>query len=225
MLSMALAGLVATQPAQAQTFNLLDLFGQIQQYSTDLHNYVQTTISSFLSAAQGELQSAVNGAIGSLGLPDPIKVRATINLRNSKVDPFEFSATIRQGSTGSELDRQITRGAVGAVLGVGGQTRTQSDIDFTNATISESASLSDQAQSAVATQDVMKFVAQQMYQQTEIMGALRNDNLYSRQDAQFTNLNLANISAAMDQESRMRRSGMTNQAMQNVGFSSQLSLF
>jgi hypothetical protein len=127
--------------------------------------------------------------------------------------------------TANEIDRQLTRAQVDAVLSQSGQAATRDKITWMENTIGQVQQHADSAQVAVSTQDAIKAMAQQNARQSEVLGAVQSELLQSRQDTQLTNLNLANISQNLDQEARARRLQDLGSALDTLQISSQARLF
>jgi hypothetical protein len=166
---------------------------------------------------------------GEFGLVDPNQVRSDIaeELVSTLVGDLAHSDSIYAGlETANEVDRQLTRAQVDAVLGQSGQAATFSDkITWIEDTIGQVQQHADSAQTAVSTQAAIKQMAQQNARQSEILGAVQSELLQSRQDAQLTNLNLANMSQNLDQEARARRLQSLGNALDTLQISAQARLF
>ncbi|MGP1385722.1 MAG: hypothetical protein ACTS2F_19335 [Thainema sp.] len=111
------------------------------------------------------------------------------------------------------------------MLSQDGQANTQNKLTWMETTVDQIQQHADAAQAAVSTQDAIKQMAQQTALQSDVLGAVQAELLQSRQDAQLTNLNLANLSHSLDQETRARRLQDLGSALDTLQISSQARLF
>ena len=216
-----------TAPANASTLPqpgsnpLAGILGQFEQYFSSISSYIQDLASAALAPLGEDIQAAISSATGSLGLPDPIVAREAVSGTLKDDDTLVYST---ERAT-NEVDRQITRAAVSATLGEEGQQRTQESLQATTEAVSVAEQAANAAQGEVVTQNVMKQIATQNAQTTALLGALRQDSLALRQDAQLTNLNLTNISRAVDGQNRAAGLEKVGEGMQTLRASSQARLF
>ena len=222
--------LAPVKPAAASqvdtTFN--DIFGIFRQAFEEVRAYVEQTITDVMDSLPGELDGVIHNAVGDLGLVDPNLVRSEIaeELAATLTGDLAQSDTVQAAAeTANEIDRQLTRAQVDAVLSQSGQAATRDKITWMENTIGQVQQHADSAQVAVSTQDAIKAMAQQNARQSEVLGAVQSELLQSRQDTQLTNLNLANISQNLDQEARARRLQALGSALDTLQISSQARLF
>ncbi|MBE9113169.1 hypothetical protein IQ273_27690 [Nodosilinea sp. LEGE 07298] len=205
-----------------------DIFGIFRQAFETSKTYVEQTIADLLTPLPGDLEGVIQNALGDLGLVDPNRVRSAIaeELTTILEGDLAQSDSIYAGlETANEVDRQLTRAQVDAVLGQSGQAATRDKITWIEDTIGQVHQHADSAQTAVSTQAAIKQMAQQNARQSEILGAVQSELLQSRQDAQLTNLNLANMSQNLDQEARARRLQSLGSALDTLQISAQARLF
>ena len=205
-----------------------DIFSIFRQAFETSKTDIAQTISDLLAPLPGDLEGVVQNALGDLGLVDPNRARSAISeeLTSILAGDLAQSDRIYAGlETANEIDRQLTRAQVDAVLGQSGQAATRNKITWIEDTIGQVQQHADSAQIAVSTQAAIKQMAQQNARQSEILGAVQSELLQSRQDAQLTNLNLANMSQNLDQEARARRLQALGNALDTLQISAQARLF
>ncbi|MFQ4140572.1 hypothetical protein PGN35_030075 [Nodosilinea sp. PGN35] len=205
-----------------------DIFSIFRQAFETSKTYIEQTLSGLLTPLPGDLEAVIQNALGDLGLVDPNRVRSAIaeELTTILAGDLAQSDRIYAGlETANEVDRQLTRAQVDAVLGQTGQAATRDKITWIEDTIGQVQQHADSAQTAVSTQAAIKQMAQQNARQSEILGAVQSELLQSRQDAQLTNLNLANMSQNLDQEARARRLQSLGNALDTLQISAQARLF
>ena len=205
-----------------------DIFSLFRQSFESTKAYVEQTLADWIAPLPGDLQGVIQTTLGDLGLMDPNQVREVITeeltatLERDLVQSDSLYASLELAN---EVDRQMTRAQVDAVLGQGGQSATRDKITWIEDTIGQVQQHADTAQTAVSTQAAIKQMAQQNARQSEILGAVQSELLQSRQDAQLTNLNLANMSQNLDQEARARRLQALGNALDTLQISAQARLF
>ncbi|MBW4512437.1 MAG: hypothetical protein KME64_38990 [Scytonematopsis contorta HA4267-MV1] len=204
---------------------LASVFEQWQQQFTSLNKYVSDILSRKLEplaeSLGGDLQAAIDEAMGVLGLPDSTEAREKVEdiaaSTNSAVNTVE--------RTTNEVDRQISRAQGSSTLSKAGQQRTREQVEKTQTSIEQVYSDADAAQSEVVTQNVMKRIAQQNTQTAAILGAMRTDGLKLQQSQDLANLNLTNISRSLDGQNQARQKESVGQGFSNLRTASQARLF
>ena len=236
-LRLALVPILATtllvapiKPAAASQVDttFTDIFGIFRQAFETSKTYIEQTISGLLTPLPGDLEGVIQNTLGDLGLVDPNQVRSAIAEELTTIlerDLVQSDSLYASLETANEVDRQLTRAQVDAVLGQSGQATTRDKITWIEDTIGQVQQHADSAQTAVSTQAAIKQMAQQNARQSEILGAVQSELLQSRQDAQLTNLNLANMSQNLDQEARARRLQELGNALDTLQISAQARLF
>lgn len=204
---------------------LAKVFDQWQQQLTSLNQYVSSIISRKLEALSqsldGDIQAAVDEAVGALGLPDATVVREKVEeIATSSDDAVD---TVDKAT--NEVDRQITRGVANSTLSKEGQENTKQQVEKTQDSIEQVQIFSDAAQEEVVTQNVMKRIAQQNTQTAAILGAMRTDGLKLQQSTELSNLNLTNISRSLDGQNQARQKEAVGQGFSNLRTASQARLF
>jgi hypothetical protein len=216
--------LAMTVPFQGDN-PLAQVFEQFTSQLGSLQNYVSSILSDKIEpladSLGGDLQAAIDEAIGALGLPDPTVARKEVekiaSSSEAAVNPVETAT--------NEVDRQITRAFSTATLGKEGQERTQQQIQRTQQSIERVQQQATAAQGEVVTQNVMKQIAQQNAQQAAILGAMRADGLRQQQSQDLANVNLTNISRAVDGQNQAKQRETVGQGFQNYRTAAKARLF
>ena len=203
---------------------LVTVIEQLQEQTGAVNKYISSTISRKLDnlseSLEGDLQAVVQEAAGILGLPDAGEVRKEIEVMASDSN----NAVNSVDTATNEIDRQITR-ASGFTLTKEGQENMKAEVEKTQSSIETVSVFSDAAQNDVVTQNVMKRIAQQNTQITDILGAIRTDGLKYKQSQDLANLNLTNISRSVDGQNQARQKEVVGQGFSNLRTASQARLF
>ncbi len=216
--------LAMTIPFQANR-PLAQVFEQFTSQLGSLQNYVSSILSDKIKPIAEslgvDLQTGINEAVGALGLPDPTvareKVEKSASNSDAAVNPVE--------TVTNEVDRQITRAVSSSTLGKEGQKLTQQEVQRTQQSIDQVQQQATAAQGEVATQNVMKQIAQQNAQQAAILGAMRADGLKQQQSQDLANVNLTNISRSVDGQNQAKQQETVGQGFQNYRTAAKARLF
>ncbi|WP_235018972.1 hypothetical protein [Tolypothrix sp. NIES-4075] len=216
--------LATTLPFQSDN-PLAKVFEQFTSQLGSLQSYVSSILSDKIQplaeSLGGDLQAAIDEAMGALGLPDPTVARKEVEKIGAAIDapvnPVE-NAT-------NEVDRQITRAVSASTLGKEGQERQKEQIQRTQQSIERVQQQATTAQSEVVTQNVMKQIAQQNAQQAAILGAMRADGLKQQQSQDLANINLTNISRSVDGQNQAKQRETVGQGFQNYRTTAKARLF
>lgn len=204
---------------------LAQVFNQWQQQLSSLNSYISSTLSRKLEplteSLKGDLQAAVDNAIGVLGLPDSTETRGKVEDIAANSD--STVNTVERAT--NEVDRQITRASADATLSKEGQQSTKEQFEKTQTSIEQVQANGEAAQDDVVTQNVMKRMAQQNTQIAGILGAIRTDGLKSKQSQDLANLNLTNISRSLDGQNQAQQKEVVGQGFNNLRTASQARLF
>lgn len=216
--------LATTLPFQGDN-PLAQVFEQFTSQLGSLQNYVSSILSDKIQplaeSLGGDLQAAIDDAMGALGLPDPTVARKEVEkigaATDAPVNPVE-NAT-------NEVDRQITRAVSASTLGKEGQERQKEQIQRTQQSIERVQQQATTAQGEVVTQNVMKQIAQQNAQQAAILGAMRADGLKQQQSQDLANINLTNISRSVDGQNQAKQRETVGQGFENYRTTAKARLF
>ncbi|WP_041237811.1 hypothetical protein [Gloeothece citriformis] len=166
---------------------------------------------------------------GELGIPDPIEARSQIQEKVDQAgetdDPFIVNPELYGIELGNISDRSATALSVKTVLSQEGQEQMTEEIEQSSEVVQSILDTSDEAQSYNSTQDVVKALARINAQQSVITAMQHASSLRNRTDAQFTNLNLANISRSLDEQNRDKQAQSTVDGFLLLNLTSQSNLF
>ncbi|NET38329.1 MAG: hypothetical protein F6K19_41095 [Cyanothece sp. SIO1E1] len=226
-IQLVLATGLSAQATTQDLGGLSDLFALFEQTFSDVQDYLDKILADTLGPLQEEIQNVVDNALGELGLVDPNQARQDMKaqVRETTGDIFRLDPMAAGIQGANELDRQVTRAQVGSLLSEAGQAATRERIEWVENTVAQVGTQAKVAESAISTQQAIKQMAQQHANTAEVLGAVQSELLQSRQDAQMTNINLANISDTLDQETRSRHMGRLGNAIESLKISSQAGLF
>ncbi|MDB9344578.1 hypothetical protein PN456_17255 [Nodularia spumigena CS-586/05] len=188
--SVLLGGILISTPSYG--FNIGNFLGSILDDIKGELELIQTLalkeIENTWSGIKADAQEAIQDSIGDMGAPDPIKSGKELKTRLGN----KYSLPVAQEKA-QDLERELTRASISAVLGEEGQQETANKIQKTTETAQEAQNLAEQAQDMDATQNVLKVMAGQNAQIVSLLAQQRTDSLQSRHDAAQTNLMLTQI--------------------------------
>ncbi len=197
--------------------NLLD---QLNQQINNVTSFIEEQVSAvsegfneLLENAGTDLQAAIDGAIGQMGIPDLEKVRTEIE--------ESVGAELNASDIGNEIDRQVTRAIASGTLSSEGQEQTLQKLQQTQASVQQVEQANQTAQTAVASQDVLKQIAAQNAQNAAILGTLQAETTQNAMRADIANTNLANISSSVDEQKaaqQKERSGAGLSTLRTTSF-------
>lgn len=222
--SLALYLTLTASPAKALTMNF-NLNQLLNKFVTQLYSHVLSVggvswgdfVKGFFTSFTGEIasyltdelteviQKVAPGALGPKATEARQKVKEQVLKSEKPVDRFGLDRSSAAEYAARETDRLNTMLQIDSVLSTKGQEATKKAIEDTQATIQDIANTAEAAQGLNVTQDVMKSLVSVQARQSELIGQLRSEQLRSRIDTQYTNLNLANISRSLDEISRSSR--------------------
>ncbi|MBW4595419.1 MAG: hypothetical protein KME46_21565 [Brasilonema angustatum HA4187-MV1] len=204
---------------------LAKVFEPLQQQLNSWNAYVSSILSDKLEpltkSLGGDLQAAINEAMGALGLPDPTQTRKEVE----KIAAGSTTPINGAERATNEVDRQITRAVADATLGKVGQQRTKEQVEKTQSSIQQVVVHAQAAQGEVVTQNVMKQIAAQNAQTAAILGAMRADGLRLQQSQDLANTNLTNISRAVDGQNQAKVRETVGQGFENYRTAARAWLF
>ncbi|MBW4626847.1 MAG: hypothetical protein KME49_15430 [Brasilonema octagenarum HA4186-MV1] len=168
-------------------------------------------------------------------------------------DKFENNPAVYGKEVSSEINRYITRGAVEGVFGRDGQTRLKGKLQDTENAVKRVNELTRNAQQAnsnaqgencistnsqgitmgqdptcVVTKSLLNVSFQNFRlqaDQSKMMGETLGNTIQLRNDIQYSNLNLADISQQMNEANRARRVGTSAEVARLLRVTSQTDLF
>lgn len=173
---------------------------------------------AYMSSCVGSLPSVYTQAFadarGDMGIPDPNYVRGKIY--DAAIDGLIPDNFVSNPSTGAffvanEVDRQFTRASAGAYLSKEGQHAQKLSNDSTQKLLEAKQKIVQAGVKAKSSQNVLKSLLAATSIGTELQGAQLGVQKQAQNDNQWLKLNTANISAAADQERRIRDSELSSQ--------------
>ncbi|MFP5271195.1 hypothetical protein [Coleofasciculus sp.] len=191
-----------------------EIIEQFEGYFSSLDAYLDQVVEEVFGAVATDINVALEAATGQMEIPDPITARKVLteSLGQGETTVFMENPVTGTQRAANTLDREMTRASIASVLGEAGQERVVSEIESTKEAVSQASTLAQQAQNLDASQKVLKAIAAQNGQIAEVLGQQRLDALQARQDAQYANLNLSNISETLDAEAKERRLTLMGEA-------------
>jgi len=222
----------ATLPSNAATNNTnstnnnSSFLQQISQQYLQVKNYIKgltTDFSQGWGALGGEVQSQIDKTVGDLGIPD--MVRAGKNIENTisqkKTDVSNIDPGIQGKTARHEWDETYTKGQSQGILGAEGQKAMNEENQVSQTAVDTSASHADAAQNDVVTQDIMKRIAIQNFQQMTVLKLMQEADQQQTKIAAAANVNLADMSQNMTIEQKRKQNenqGAVNVTYKNAAF-------
>src|SRR4028118_87342 len=191
----------------------------LDQAKESVENYTKT-LTEKVNAIGQEFQDIAKNATGELGLIDPALARSNAE---KIVDPN--SPTYKAGTAANEVDRQSARGSASSILSAVGQQQQAGAYQGTQDSVK---AVDDQAQTAqddVVTQNVMKRIAQQNADTSQVLGGLRSDLLKMNEQATQTNVQLSNVSRSLDGQTAAKNAEQIGAGYGNLRTGSRAALF
>jgi hypothetical protein len=215
--------LLAALPAQASTVSsssnplstITDFLNQAQQ---SIQQYAQT-IEEKVGAFGEEFQQIAEETAGDLGLIDPAEARKKAE---TILDPN--STTYNAGLAANLMDGQSARASASAILSDDGQSKQVEAYEGTQGSVEAVSQLAETAQGDEVTQNVMKRIAQQGADTTQVLGAVRGDLLKLNEQTALGNVQLSNLSQTLDGETKRQNSQFTGAGYSNLRLAAQSTL-
>lgn len=179
-------------------------------------------------AINGDFTTIIETAMGELGIPNPLQVQQTIKQQSfSEVadNPFVDNPHVFLEFEQNIGDRALTKLHLETVMGETGQENRQNTMAQTSDLANEIGSEVESAQGLTSTQDVLKTLVKIKGAEIAIDQLYLQDRYLARNDQQFANLNLTNISRTLDEDSKREILNRKGNAATTLYWSSQLSLF
>lgn len=181
--------------------------------------YLPEIIKKIPENINQDLQQAIKklNELNELGLPDPkIVKKSIIDIDTLLADVYDSKALVNYiERLTNQLERNITRLLTDNTLGEEGQKRIKQELETTLGQAEIASRIGEDAQNEVVTQDVIKKIAQQNNEIARILASVRNDGLQLQQSQDLTNLNLTNISRAIDGQNQARATEIVSQGFAN----------
>jgi len=209
-ISSGVASLLITAPSYGLSLNLdsflASIKSQIEGEMSQIRSIASDKINNLWAAAQEDANSAINGATGVMGAPDPVESGQRLKVALASDSDWALASIQAQ-----DLQREITKASVSGVLGQQGQQDTSNKIDQTAQTAQDASNLGQQAQEMNASQNILKVIAAQNAQIVSMLAQQRTDSLQSRSDTAQSNMMLTQIAeqlAANRQKEDIQQEGL-----------------
>ncbi len=250
MTSFFAVAFLGTLPAMAE---LGTVWTDFQYYASDLRNYLSNNISESFNPVELQAQSALTSSSEDLKIPNPnAAARSTREqiVLYSVSDKFENNPALYGTTVSGEINRYITRGAVEGVFGREGQSRLKGKLEDTQKIVERVNELTQEAEkeknsvlgnqcvntgpsggtdsACQVTKSLLNLLSQNFRlqaDQSKIMGENLGNTIQLRNDIQYSNLNLADISQQMNEVNRARRVGTSAEVARLLRVTSQADLF
>ncbi|WP_339381363.1 hypothetical protein [Brasilonema sp. UFV-L1] len=250
--SLFAAAFLGILPAMAE---LGSVWTDFQLYADDLKEYLSNNIYETFTPVDLQTQSAITtNSLDDLNIPNPNAVAKLTRdqiVQYSVSDKFENNPAVYGAEVGYQVNRYITRGAVEGFFGRDGQTRLKGKLEKTQEAVERVNELTQKAemennnaqqQQCIAPNSsgqvmdntclVMRSLSNVLFQtfklqadQSKIIGETLGNTIQLRNDFQYSNLNLADISQQMNEANRARRVGTSAEVARLLRVSSQTDLF
>jgi hypothetical protein len=171
--------------------------------------------SGCVAALPSSYQSSFQNAIGAMGIPDPNYMRSQVYQSAQQGQmPDNFVTNPNTGAfyISNELDRQLTRASAAAYLSKEGQQAQKATNEATLELLKAKQKMTEQGVKAKSSQNVLKSLLGVTSVTSELQAAQLGVSVQTLTDNQWTKLNTANVSAAADQERRVRDSELSSQS-------------
>lgn len=152
-------------------------------------------------------------AKGDLGIPDPNYVRGKIyEAAKNGLLPDNFVTNPSTGAffVANEVDRQLTRASAGAFLSKAGQKAEKATNESTKKLLQTQQKVVQAGVKAKSSQNVLKSLLAATSMGTQLQGAQLGVQVQAQNDNQWLKINTANVSAAADQQRRIRDSELSS---------------
>lgn len=246
--------LIFSKPSQAILDDLISIFDDLSEYFPEVAivnewlDIINSTIadpcsgvdilsavpiesgwcSAVEDAINGDFTSIIETATGELGIPSPLEVQRVIkeeSLTQVSDNPFVDNPHTFLELEQNIADRALTKLNTESVIGTTGQENREKTLNKTSEKVAEIIFSAQSAQNLTSTQDVLKSLVQIQAIETAIAQIYQQDQYLARNDQQYANLNLTNISRTLDGDSKVRILNQKGNAAKALYWSSQLSLF
>ena len=191
----------------------------LDQAKQSIDQYTKTLTEKVKAIGQ-EFQDIAKNATGELGLIDPALARSNAE---KVVNPN--SPTYSSGAVANEVDRQSARGSASSILSQDGQQQQAGAYQGTQDSVK---AVDDQAQTAQGdevTQNVMKRIAQQNADTSQVLGGVRSDLLKMNEQTAQTNVQLSNVSRTLDGQTAAKNAEQIGAGYSNLRTGSRAALF
>ncbi|MBE9052752.1 hypothetical protein IQ243_20455 [Nostocales cyanobacterium LEGE 11386] len=188
--SIVISSILISTPSYG--FNIGNFLGsiidEIRGEMQSIRSLAEAEIDRTWAGIKSDARQAINNSIGQMGAPDPIK--SSNDLKDLLAQEHSLPVAKEKAQ---DLERELTRASISAVMGSEGQRETANKISITTQTAQEAQNLAVQAQGMDASQNILKLMAGQNAQIVSMLAQQRTDSLQSRIDTTQSNLMLTQI--------------------------------
>ncbi|MEM6251310.1 MAG: hypothetical protein AAF821_00165 [Cyanobacteria bacterium P01_D01_bin.156] len=189
-----------------------NLWPELHGVYEDSYNRLEDILADTINEQFGVLSDAVEDILAStlseLGIVDIEQAKAQIHdllkREHSDFDLYQFPVTQQLTAWLNQVNRAQVESRAHAVIGTTGQQATTLKLEQLQQDIVEVGLLADEAQGDIATQDVLKRVAEQTAINTQILGALHSETIDTRLDTHLQGQVLVDVSEALAAERKQR---------------------
>lgn len=220
LLTLTVSILLVATPARA------DDSGNPLSGITDWFNQAKSTVESYvqdigkqLSGFGQEFEGIAQDAVGALGLPDPAQLREELD----KV--VTDSPIFSKEGVANEADRQTALGSASAILSEDGQTQQAQAYEQTQTQLETIGQQAQAAQGMDVTQNVMKQMALQQSETTQVLAGMRSDLLKMNEQQATQTVVQTNISRTLDGQQQQQNVERVGTGFSNLRTASQAALF
>lgn len=193
---------------------------------TDWFNQAKSTVESYvqdigeqLSGFGQEFEGIAQDAVGALGLPDPAQLREELD----KV--VTDSPIFSKEGVANEVNRQTALGSASAILSEDGQTQQAQAYEQTQTQLETIGQQAQAAQGMDVTQNVMKQMALQQSETTQVLAGMRSDLLKMNEQQATQTVVQTNISRTLDGQQQQQNVERVGTGFSNLRTASQAALF
>ena len=191
----------------------------LDQAKESVEKYTKT-LTEKVNAIGKEFQDIAKNATGELGLIDPAKARSNAE---KIVDPN--SPTYKAGTAANEVDRQSARGSASSILSQDGQQQQAGAYQGIQDSVESVDQQAQTAQGDEVTQNVMKRIAQQNSDTSQVLGGVRSDLLKMNEQTAQTNVQLSNVSRTLDGQTAAKNAEQIGAGYSNLRTGARAALF
>lgn len=185
-------GLSVVTVTPSFAFDIKDFFSSLisdaKSSFSKLEASAQTQIDLAWAGMSEDAKTAITDSIGSMGTVDSVSSSEALKkkLRESRSLPDAKA-------TGQELERELTRSSVSAVISKSGQDDTTKKLETAQQIAEQAKSLGDTAQDMDASQNILKVIAAQNALVVSMLAQQRSDIATARFDTAQSNLMLSQV--------------------------------
>ncbi|MDZ8264103.1 hypothetical protein [Nostoc sp. ChiQUE01b] len=210
--SVVLVSVLLSTPSLALSLIIENFFqtmiSDAQNSIRQLEEKAQTEIDEAWSGIRADAKAAIGSATGVMGAVDPIASSEDLKERLRAIRSLPEAK-----ATGQELERQLTKSSVSAVMSKEGQSNTAQKLATTVQIAQSVKGLGDQAQAMDASQNILKAIAAQNALTISMLAQVGTNTEIARLDTAQGNLMLSQIAdniASNREKENLRTMGLAS---------------